>query len=215
MRIFSNSVFSKSKKFHAGFGLIELMFCLGIIAFVMLALASMSIHLNKSVTTNAGRSELHVVRQNIVALTMSDAAWRKTTLMNGWTCLTTDGTTCPNIGLSRARDFALYDASGELFYDGADGLNGITNDGRRCGPHAGSDSPLRNKFYPSAECPHSFQLRWFGAVNAGKPVVGIVITLKRGLQRTRRGSTVNVSDFEDLAVNYNRYSMPTMFRSPQ
>ncbi len=223
---------SNAKNPEGGFNLIELIFCLGILSVVMLAITSMSVHLTESVTTNATRSELHVFRQNLVALIMSDAAWRKTTKINGWSCLTEPPTkksvnpwcsiwpeycassgACKNVGPSNATSFALYDGAGNLFYDSTNAANGVTAEGLRCGPHANLDA-LKDQAYPSKACPHSYQVQWFATTSSGGPTVGIVLTLKSGYQKSKTGAK-NVSDFEKLSVNYARYSMPTMFRSPQ
>ena len=188
----------------AGFGLIELMFAVGILSFVVMATMSLHLMLQKSQIESASLFQLTVTAQNFMTLVNNEQAWTNTISANAnaMKCLAAR-TPCTVGGQANGKaltnvPFAIFDAAGKQpIYDATNPASGFTMSGVPCSLFSaqGNDS-----------CPIRYNLTWSAICTNGncvKPQVLVSATFVYAPRTSR------------IVLNPANYSMPAVYRAAQ
>jgi prepilin-type N-terminal cleavage/methylation domain-containing protein len=192
-----------------GFSLIEILVGLGIMSILVMAVATMNYRLVKQNAMVATPIQLDTFRRNLIALTLANSSWDMTTKTGvnpaSMSCLTSSGTPC--IPSSSGQSFAIYDSSGNLYYDATTPGNGLTASGQLC-PSASNQNSFNAAIGAGNDnCPFRFNLTWTPICPPSGPCLNPQVMVKADL--------VYNPATRSLTLNPGHYSAAPIYRTSQ
>jgi hypothetical protein len=171
----------------SGMGMVEAVFILGVVTFMLMAVLSFDNFLRSQKVQFSELAALDSIALTMGRLIDNNTSWNYTTANNpSMGCLrNANGAGC---GACNPIQFnGVYDTAGVLYYNGA-GANGLTKGGGACNT------------YPSRNCPFQFVLQFASLDGAAVPWVGVAITLRVG-----KNPSPPYNSFSDLVFNLNQH----------
>lgn len=190
---------------HSGFGLIELIITLAIIAFIIASISALHMELLNLATKNSEHTSFALIRRNIIISALDNSSWQ-VTYLNGSagqfaagnmgciqnnTSVQCSNSTAPIMN----QHFALFDGSGLLVWDGLNPTAGLTIWGDLC-----------NTFDPNNAtngCFFHYDLTW-SAVCSVPNCLNPLIAVQADLQ---------IAKNSNMSFNSSGASVPVIYRS--
>lgn len=141
-----------------GFGIVNVLMAAGLVSMTALSVASVLSKQSKDQSEFMLKTQVTEIRRSLLSAIASDSAWQETLTRNAvMRCLSPHQKYCgPN--QTETADIILYDASGQVFYDGTKPTGGFRIDGLPCDTYSTSGND---------NCPVKAFLKWRAACTSG------------------------------------------------
>ena len=138
-----------------GFTLVEQLISIAIIGIVCVFALQVTDAMFRSYSQNSGLERLADLRTNVIALVENDSAWAMTVQNNSssFACFASGGGCDP---AAAPAPFALYNATGDLYFDPSSSTSGLTATGAQCSTFSATGTaacPIRPVLTWKPVCP--------------------------------------------------------------